>query len=259
VAEPDPPLAGLDLRVPNVARVYDYLLGGKDNFAVDREAAEELLTIMPEMGPGARMYRMMLARMVHFITEAGIRQFVDIGAGLPTQDSVHQIAHRTAPDTRVVYVDNDPVVVLHGQALLEGNDRVRAVQGDLRRPEEILAHPDVCDLIDFDEPVGILLISIMHFIGAEVEEIMAQLRDMMVPGSYLAISQFTGGDRTQATSEVKKLASRGGTSLVPRTREEILQLFEGFALVPCGDTTEWNTQPDKSVAPLGLAFVGCRV
>jgi O-methyltransferase involved in polyketide biosynthesis len=226
---------------------------------VDREAAEELLTIMPEMGPGARMYRMMLARMVHFITEAGIRQFVDIGAGLPTQDSVHQIAHRTAPDTRVVYVDNDPVVVLHGQALLEGNDRVRAVQGDLRRPEEILAHPDVCGLIDFDEPVGILLISIMHFIGAEVEEIMAQLRDVMVPGSYLAMSQFTGGGRTQATSEVKKLAARGGTSLVPRTREEILHLFEGFALVPCGDTTEWNTQPDKSVAPIGLAFVGCRV
>jgi hypothetical protein len=147
--------AGFDTSVPNVARIYDYILGGKDNFAADRQAAQQLLAALPDIAGTVRDNRSFIGRVVRFLAgQAGIRQFLDLGAGLPTQDSVHELAQAIAPDARVVYVDNDPVACSHGQALLGPRDKVGFALGDLRRPAEVLRHPEVLARLDFSEPVA---------------------------------------------------------------------------------------------------------
>ena len=157
----------INTSVPNPARIYDYLLGGKDNFPADREVAEQLLAIAPVAHDVVEDNRAFLRRAVRVLTrEAGIRQFIDLGSGLPTQGNVHEIVQAIAPDARVVYVDNDAMVVTHGRALLAGDNTV-AIQADLREPEVILGHPEVRELIDFDQPVALLLMAILHFIPDE--------------------------------------------------------------------------------------------
>lgn len=184
--------AAFDASQPNVARVYDYLLGGKDNYQADRDAAARLQELIPEVVHAAWGNRLFLKRVVRFLVgQLSIRQIVDIGAGLPTQENVHQVAHAIAEDTHVVYVDNDSVVVSHGHALLaRGDPRVAMVQSDLRTPREIMTHPDLVARIDFSQPVAVLMLASLHFLtdGDNPHEIVRLWRETIRPGSYLAVS-----------------------------------------------------------------------
>jgi S-adenosyl methyltransferase len=183
--------AVFDTSVPNDARMYDYWLGGKDNFAADREAADRSAQAVPELPGLSRENRKFLGRAVRFCANAGIRQFLDIGSGLPTMENVHQVAEQVTVNPRVVYVDNDPVVVRHAQALLAA-PRTTALQGDLARADEILGDAGVRRLIDFSRPVAVLLVSVLHFMPDEtgVAASVAKLRDAMAPGSYLVMSHI---------------------------------------------------------------------
>jgi S-adenosyl methyltransferase len=183
----------IDVSRPNVARVYDAFLGGKDNFAADREFVAAALRIAPKAGNAAKANRAFLRRVVRYLVgEVGVTQLLDIGSGLPTQGNVSEVAHEINPDAHVVHVDNDPVVCLHSRALLADEKTTHIVTGDVRRPAEILMDPVVQALIDFGQPVGLLLIAILHHIEDHEDPagITALLRDAMPPGSYLAISSF---------------------------------------------------------------------
>jgi hypothetical protein len=189
----DARLADLDLTRPNVARVYDAMLGGKDNFAADRGFLAEILRFAPMAPLGAIANRQFLRRVVNYLMiEAGVTQFFDIGSGLPTRGNVSEVAHEISPDAHIVHVDNDPVVYTHSKALLADARTTDIVLGDARRPAEILADPVVSSLIDFGRPVGLLLFAVLHHIedSEEPERIMAELRDAMPAGSYLAISSL---------------------------------------------------------------------
>jgi hypothetical protein len=220
---------GVDIHTPNPARIYDYMLGGKDNFAADRDAAEQIVRVFPESREGARRNREFLGNAVRYLAaEVGIRQFVDIGAGLPTQKNVHQVAHAVAPDARTVYVDNDPVVCVHGRALLASTATVAMIDGDVRKPEDIHAKVSQTRLIDWDQPVGLLMMALLHFVDEPYEHV-ARLRDMVAPGSHLVITHLTmTEDRSHDTERLRHIYSTASVPLVPRSREEITQLFGDF-------------------------------
>ena len=200
---------GLDVTVPNVARIYDYILGGKDNFDADRAAAAQILAVIPGGSGPARMNRAFLGRVVHFLAaERGIRQFLDIGSGLPTDSNVQEIAQAADPDARVVYVDSDPVVVLHAQAILEDRAKgVAAVRGDLRDPAGIIGSPAVRELIDFGQPVAVLLFAVLHFVRTP------RIRARCWPGSGTYRPAAPWRCRTSPTrTSMRKPPGRGGRS-----------------------------------------------
>lgn len=230
---------GVDTGRANVARVYDALLGGSHNFAADRDVASALLSIAPNARDGARENRAFLGRAVRFLADAGVRQFLDVGSGVPTEGNVHEIAEEVAPGSRVVYVDVDPVAIAHSKAILAGNDRARIVQADLREPERILADPEVTGLIDFSEPVGLLLVAVLHFITDEEDPagIVRRFAGALAPGSHLALSHFTtDGNPPQVLRAVEKLYTRASAPAVPRDRAGIEAFFDGFELVEPGVT-----------------------
>jgi hypothetical protein len=267
VEDEHPAPVGIDVNVPNVARMWDYQLGGKDNFAADRAAAdavnEALSRLNVPLGQQvARENRGFLRRAVGFLAgEAGIRQFIDIGAGLPTQGNVHEIAQQAAPDTRVVYVDYDPVVLVHGRALLAGDDRVNIIQGDVRRPAEILGHPGTRELIDLGQPVAILLVSMLHLIvdADRPIDVVGQLVAAMPPGSYLAISHSCREERVEAAGVLADefTRHRATAPIVPRTRTEIQRFFAGLDLVEPGlvYTSEWRPDPAQEDAAPGARWL----
>jgi len=250
---------GFDTTIPNVARIYDYLLGGKDNFAADRAAARQLMDAIPDIAGLVRDNRSFIARAVRYMAgEAGIQQFLDLGAGLPAKDSVHEMARRAAPDARVVYVDNDPVVCTHGQALLGVGEGVAIVLGDLREPGEILRHPDLLRVLDLSQPVGVLCAAALHFVSDEEKphEIIAEYRDHLAPGSCLAITHGTLGetedeDPDHRTASATNVYRRASAQLHVRPLAEIQRFFDGFELIPPGVVwmTEWR--PDPGVASAG--------
>jgi SAM-dependent methyltransferase len=255
----------INTSVPNPARIYDYFLGGKDNYPADREVAEQVLTIAPVARDIVQDNRAFLRRVVRFLTsEAGIRQFIDLGSGLPTQGNVHEVAQAIAPDARVVYVDNDPMVVTHARALLAGNNTL-AIEGDLRKPDEIVGHPEVRELIDFDQPLALLLMAILHFIPDDQEPlaIMARFRDAVPPGSYLAISHGTrdipartdmsAEAMTEMGSRVEQLYQETTAFIVTRTREQVARFFDGFELVEPGlvEIQRWRPE-EPSLLPGGF-------
>ncbi len=250
-----PPGNGIDTTVPNVARIYDYLLGGKDNFAADREAAKQLIEAIPDVAAIARDNRSFLGRVVRYLaTHGGIRQFLDLGGGLPTQANVHELAQRVAPGARVVYVDNDPVVASHGRALLASGGQVGMVFGDLRDPAGILRHPDVLAVLDLAQPVAVLCTSTLHFIADEAQPhaIIAEYRDRMAPGSYLAISHGTleedpGGEGGKAETVYRRASSQ----LHVRPLPEVRRFFDGFELVEPGLTWIAEWRPEPGTAPTG--------
>jgi S-adenosyl methyltransferase len=221
--------------VPNVARVYDYMLGGKDNFPADREAAERILVAFPEAREGVRENRAFLRNVVGYLAgEVGIRQFLDVGAGLPTQQNVHQVAQAVAAGARVVYVDNDPVVCVHGRVLLADTDAVAMVEADLRQPERILNDPATLRLIDFSQPVAVLLVAILHFIGEEEDPyaLVARLRDAMAPGSYLVVAHMLDAEQRRSDADqLKQVYARSSAGVVPRTVDEIMRFFDGLEMV----------------------------
>ena len=245
-----PASAEFDITRPNVARVYDYFVGGKDNFAADREFAEKAMELAPKAAVAAQSNREFLRRVVRYlIGEAGITQLLDIGSGLPTQGNVSEVAHEINPAVHVAYVDNDPVVYLHSKALLSNAATADIVKADIRRPAEILTDPIVRSLIDFDRPVGLLLLAILHHIEDHEDPagIVAQLRDAMPAGSYLAISSLRkpGPELPEIRAKAiraEKLLAQGLGSGRWREDEEILAWFGDWQLLPPGlvSLLEWR-------------------
>jgi O-methyltransferase involved in polyketide biosynthesis len=238
---------GLDTTRPHVARMYDYYLGGKDNFEVDRAAVVAVEAAMPEVRRLALENRAFLRRAVTFMAAAGIRQFIDIGAGLPTAGNTHEVAQAQAPGSHVVYVDNDPIVLSHGRALLATNPDTTVVTADLRDPADVVDHAEVRELIDFDQPVGVLLIAMTHFLrDDERDEVMTKLRESLIPGSYLASTHVTVDNHSpEAVDGVEAVYRKTPTPIFFRTREEIARFFDGFGLVEPGLVTvdEWRPDP----------------
>jgi SAM-dependent methyltransferase len=233
-----------DPTVPNVARVYDYMLGGKDNFQADRDLAAQLVANAPTSAWIARQNREFLARAVRYCAEHGIRQFLDLGSGLPTMDNVHEVAFRTSTDARVVYVDNDPIAVTYARALLAKSPGVVAIEADLRRPDEVLELAQSAGQLDLSQPVAVLIVAILHFI-ADSENPAQLLRTLiaaMAPGSYLVLSHATHEAQPEEADRAKAIYQRASSPLVTRTHEEIMSLFAGLPLVDPGlvYTVQWR-------------------
>ncbi|WP_329127317.1 SAM-dependent methyltransferase [Streptomyces sp. NBC_01465] len=224
----------IDTSRPHPARIYDYLLGGKDNYEVDQKAAAELAAAAPEVRIGLQANRAFLQRAVRCVVGSGIRQILDIGTGLPTAPNVHETAQQVAPDVRVAYVDNDPIVKTHADALLSSSGATSIVLGDLRNPQAIVEHPDVRRVIDFDQPVALLLVAVLHFLtdAEKPEQIVATLRDALPAGSFLVLSHATGdfADRSAAQAIYNKATA----TLNLRSRAEVEHLFDGFELIEPG-------------------------
>jgi hypothetical protein len=221
---------------PNVARMYDYFLGGGHNFAVDRQAAEQIVTVFPDMPLVAQANRGVLRRAVQYLVSQGIQQFIDIGSGIPTAGNVHEVAQRADPDARVVYVDVEPVAVAHSQAILQGARNTVAIQGDARHPNDVLNHPDVQRLIDLNQPVGVLLVALLHFVPDEevATDIVRSLRDAMPSGSYIVITHATT-DKVETGRHKIEEVYKGTTSPFHfRTRDQLAGFFEGLQMVEPG-------------------------
>ncbi|MBF8184517.1 SAM-dependent methyltransferase [Nonomuraea sp. K274] len=241
------PPAGVNPNVPSIARVYDYWLGGKDNFAADREMGDRVKAVVPEMPVMAYHNRLFLRRVVRFLAgEAGIGRFLDLGAGLPTMENVHEVAQKVRPEAEVVYVDNDPVALAHARALLATTGATHVVEGDLYEPEPILAEAD--SLMGLDQPVAVMMLAMLHFVpDGDAHRIVRTVMDAMPPGSYLVISHI--GD----TPQLQKAAafySASGTGAVLRSPERIAEFLDGLELVPPGAVPLPEWRPDESVPAL---------
>jgi len=226
---------GIDHERPSASRIYDYLLGGANNFEVDRRVTEQMLAAYPELPLFAQANRAFLRRAVRLLVDRGIRQFLDVGSGIPTVGHVHEIAQRAAPDARIVYVDIDPVAVMHGQEILAGNARAVAIREDVRTPERILEHPEVTRLVDLDEPVAVLLAALLQFLPADIDlgDIVSRLTHRLPAGSYLVISHGTD-DGPRDMAKMVDICRRAGIDLTWRGRDEVLALFRDFDLVAPG-------------------------
>ncbi|MDH6113848.1 O-methyltransferase involved in polyketide biosynthesis [Kitasatospora sp. MAP12-15] len=232
------PPAELDTDIAHPARMYDYYLGGKDNFPADREAAEKIIAAVPFARLGARLNRQFLGRAVTFAAERGVRQFLDIGTGIPAVGSTSEVAHRVAPDARVVYVDNDPIVLTHARALLANHPagHTTVIQADLRDPATILADPGLLAAIDLAQPVALMLVAVLHFIqDEEATRVVSQLRDALAPGSLLILSHGSQDFMEPATVRASTgIYSKASAPLVLRDRAQIADFFTGFDLVEPG-------------------------
>lgn len=241
----------LDPSAPNVARMYDYMLGGRENFQADRDAVESLLGVLPELRETVRDNRAFLCRVVRYLAGQGIGQFLDIGSGLPTQENVHEIAHRVNPHAKVAYVDSDPVVVSHGNALLAKSQQVTVVQADFRQAEALLGRPEIREHLDFAQPIAVLLNQILHFVPDEDDPagIVAAFKKELCSGSYLVIGHVTG-DHLPRDVHAKSLAAyRKANDLWPRGKDEIHRFFDGFDLVEPGLVPEHAWRPRLGQAP----------
>jgi SAM-dependent methyltransferase len=236
--QPDWVPSGIDTGKANIARVYDWWLGGDHNFRADQDAARAMIAVEPNARAIARANRAFLGRAVRFLAaEAGIRQFLDIGSGIPTQNNVHQVAQDAAPGSRVVYADADDVVVAHSKLILDGNADAAVIQADVRDPASILGDPETQLLLDFTQPVAVLLVAVLHFIADadDPEQLVATLRDALAPGSYLVVSHACSDRRPDVLSTFEavyksKVAAQGRA----RTIAEITRFFDGFTIVDPG-------------------------
>jgi S-adenosyl methyltransferase len=239
---------GVDPTTPTSARLYDYILGGTNNYPVDRELAEQLKAITPDVAEALWANRGFHGRAAVWMARQGIRQFIDIGSGLPTQNNTHESVHRLTPDARVVYVDIDPMVAAHSAALLAGDGTTAVIMADLRDPDAVLAHPELRRLIDFTEPAGVLMTSVMHFVadGSDPWGLVARYMAAMAPGSYLALSHATfEGFAPRTVQEANRSAQTLSVPANTRSRAEVERFFDGLELV----------SPYEGAAP-ALSFVG---
>jgi len=237
----------IDTTKPSVARVYDAILGGKDNFAVDRAVAAEAVKAMGDGGNGARLNRAALGRAVRFMAGQGIAQFLDLGSGLPTAQNTHQIAQAVNPGVRVVYVDNDPSVYLHGRALLTRDASTTVVLGDIREPDAVLAAPGVAGFLDFTAPVGLILNAVIHHVLDEEDPygIVARYKEALVPGSYMQLTHFCDSSPEARANErvLKESLGRGQM----RGRDQIARFFDGLELLEPGLVYLPEWRPDAPV------------
>ncbi|MGX1669231.1 SAM-dependent methyltransferase [Streptomyces sp. NPDC055400] len=242
----------IDTSKPHPARVYDYLLGGKDNYPVDEAVGEQL---PPEARDGARQNREFMHRAVAWLAGTGLGQFLDIGTGIPTAPNLHQIVQRIRPESRVVYTDNDPIVLRHAEALLVSSPEGMTdyVQGDVRSPGEILDHAR--KLLDFDRPVVLSLIALMHFLPGDQEpyDIVSTLVEALPSGSYLVLSHASSDIFPELSAQVTAEYAKGGIELGFRSRDEVARFFEGLELVEPGlvTATEWFRDTDAPRAENG--------
>lgn len=255
-------LADLGLDRPNAARMYDYLLGGSHNFAADRQAADAVLAVAPEVGVAARANRAFLRRAVRYALDEGVRQFIDLGSGIPTVGCAHEVAQGFDPESRTVYVDVEPVTIAHARTLLRGNPNADVVEADICFPDMVLRDQVTRRLIDFTQPVAVLCVAVLHFIPGDVDLVLAPFRSIMSPGSVLAISHATSIRTTAQTIEVERLYQRTPTPLQLRRPDEVLALFQGLDLAPstagssdAGLVTvaEWRTDIDGSLTDQTVA------
>ncbi len=241
----------IDTSRPHSARIYDYYLGGKNHFAADREVAEKSLASIPSGRVGAREQRAFLGRAVSYLAgEAGVRQFLDIGTGLPTTDNVHEVAQAIAPSARVVYVDNDPLVLAHARALLTSSEEGRTayIHADLRSPGEILSSAVVREVLDFSQPIALMLVGILHFLDDKEEpaRIIATLLDALPPGSYLTASHLNPEHDPVGVAAGVRAYLAGGVTVQARDSSELAALaFRDLELVPPGvvSVSEWRPEP----------------
>lgn len=259
--------AAADVPVPSPARVYNYWLGGTDHFAADRKAAGRMAQAIPQLPWLARESRRFLSRAVRFCASAGITQFLDIGSGLPPTENVHQAAGQVAADPHVVYADKDPAAVGHARALLQG-PHTAAICADLARPDDLLGDPQVRSLIDFSEPVAILLSSVLHLVpdAADPAGLVAPLRAAMAPGSYLVISHFEispghlAGTRPLTPAARELSAALEGMPAAARPREQIAGFFGDLTLVEPGLVDVWAWRPDSDLlVSMGDVLAGVRI
>ncbi|MGL5861471.1 MAG: SAM-dependent methyltransferase [Phycicoccus sp.] len=250
---------------PSIVRVYDHALGGRDNFAVDREMFEQISRNFPEYRPWAVANRGFMARAVRFMASSGIRQFVDLGAGLPTSPSVHEVAQSVHPDASVVYVDRDPVVAAYGRAHFTRNPQVAVLQADVCDPDAIWTSPAVTRLIQASEPVGLLMVAVLHFVDHPTSlEVLARYRSLLPAGSQIAISLVYRDpavmslvDQNLRPDDTESIGAKMGIDLVFRPRAEVDELFEGLDLVEPGvvPVTAWRTDDGVPPMPSSLCAV----
>jgi S-adenosyl methyltransferase len=243
----------IDTTVAHPARVYDYWLGGKDNFAADREAAERVLAVTPGLRYRVRANRAFLARVVRYLAaEAGIRQFLDIGTGIPSANNTHEVAQAAAPDSRIVYVDNDPIVLTHAKALLASGPEgaTQYIDGDIRNPAPILR--DAARTLDFTRPTALMVLGILHLVqdSEDPYRLVAELMDALPSGSYLAISHPASDIHVAAQAEAqKRYNERVSTPQTMRNRAEVTRFFDGLNLVPPGVVYVHEWRPDPGDVP----------
>jgi hypothetical protein len=252
-SEEAPPAPGIDISTPSFARVYDYFLGGKDNFAADREVADMVLKLVPEAAVVARGNRTAIERAVrHLAREAGIRQFIDLGSGLPTSSNVHQFAKNSIDGARVVYVDNDPIVLAHGRALLAEDGVAAVIQADLYEPEKIFSESMLTELIDLSEPVGVILAAIIHHVPDERDPraVVQGLHEYVAPGSHFMLTHLHDSGDDPRVEEAKKILQQGLGGSYFRTSAEIEGLMTGLTVLEPGvaGVTAWR--PDGPAGPL---------
>ncbi|MBL1073676.1 SAM-dependent methyltransferase [Nocardia sp. 2] len=226
----------LSLDQPHTSRVYDYFLGGKDNYEADRKAAEEILKAWPDIRTAARINRQFMQRSTRYVAEAGIRQFLDIGTGIPTEPNLHQIAQEIAPDSRVVYVDNDPIVLAHARALMTASDPgvMTYIDGDVTDPAAILEAPELAATLDLSRPVSLSMIAVLHFVEASVPEILKAFLDALAPGSFLVICAITADfapDQVLSAQDVYRVRKLPAQV---RTHDEVAGWFTPLDLLPPG-------------------------
>ena len=253
----------INSNVPQSARVYDYWLGGKDNFPADRAMGDAIAEQLPTIRTQVRAQRAFLGRTVRFLAaEAGIHQFLDIGTGIPTTGNVHEVAQEANPAARVLYVDNDPIVLAHSRALIPGthSGTVEFILADLREPEAILADPAVAKTLDLTQPVGLVLIGIMHHLRDQDDprRIVATLVDALAPGSYLVLSQTTPDFDPEAMAGLAAVSEQGGIPNVPRTLADTEPFFAGLELVEPGlvPLAAWRPDPGTDQDPYSVYAYG---
>ncbi|GAA1984182.1 SAM-dependent methyltransferase [Catenulispora subtropica] len=240
----------IDQTKPHPARMYDYMLGGKNHFEVDREAAEVVIKAAPTARAMVRENRAFLGRAVRHLAEAGITQFLDIGTGLPGEGNTGEVARAIHPEARVAYVDYDPIVAVHSRALLAGDEsRTAVVLADVREPKSILDHPQVRDLLDFDQPIAVLMVALLHFVAhdEDVPAIVAAFREALAPGSALVISHGTDGGHPEVSAAARKGWDKAKSQVVVRDRAEIIAMFGDFELVEPGVVQLPQWRPDGPV------------
>ncbi len=239
----------IDNGMPHSARIYDYWLGGKDNFAADRAVAEALMTAIPTVRSMAAENRHFVHRAARYLAgKAGVRQFLDIGTGIPTRPNLHEVAQQVAPETRVVYVDNDPIVLAHARALMISSEQGRSeyIHADMRQPEMILNHRTLREVLDLDQPVALTMIAILMLLQ-DADDPWRKVRvlmDALPSGSYVAITHPTGDFNPEAVKTAVASAVDSGMTLVPRSRDEVARFFEGWELVEPGIVPVMAWQPD---------------
>ncbi|MFD9704991.1 SAM-dependent methyltransferase [Lentzea sp. NPDC059081] len=252
----------IDLERPSVARVYDCWLGGAHNFAADRAVAQKTLAAMPGLRGVVLNHRAFLRRAVRYLLGQGVRQFLDLGSGIPTVGNVHEIAQHADPEARVVYVDVDPVAVAHSRSLLDGNGRVGVLQADIRDFEDVLTSPEVDKHLDLDEPVAVLMIALLHFVSDKEDPwaVVGGYRDRLAPGSFLALSQagYEGDEEPADSREARKIYDTRVAPTTLRDQAQLTRLFDGFSLVEPGvvRVPAWRPESPDDPDAAGKRFPG---